>query len=204
MVSESTSRNTIVRLGKSLLIMITWIAVSASCTSPLEINVDRTIVNVDGSVHPKRLSFFYYFADSAYEAIVSDTTYLNEILIERSQTPWTVTVPQFVFELPNSIHPTPATTPLVRSFSLSCEKYIIDGIYRSCVGSNAWVDGEYLDQAYTPVPFRWDADNTINRILLAWIQPSEQNLIKGRVLISVTDPITKISRNYNGLITMEY
>ena len=66
----------------ALMIAVGAVVLLHACSSPLDLDVDRTKNYPDGGTHPTRLSLYYYFGDSAYEAIVTDTLLLNNIWIE--------------------------------------------------------------------------------------------------------------------------
>ncbi len=174
------------------------------CDSPMSLDVNRTTWYADGAVHPSRLQFFYYFADSAYEAIVTDTSFLNQIWIERSQSPWTITVPQFLFQLPSSVRATSTTSPLVRSFCFGFDQHPVDGLFRSCINMNSWLEGEFIESNLTVSPFHWMANTSNRQILIAWYKPIDNNLLKGRIVIRVQDPVTYRLVSYNALLTLEY
>lgn len=178
---------------------------TVGCQSPMDLDVDRQQWYSDDALNPKRLSLYYYFGDSAYEAIVTDTSFLNQIWLERSTKPWQITIPEFIFSLGDTIHATLGTTPLVRQFSFSTYKQNVDGFYRSCTGANSWIEGEYYDQMYVRQQFRWMTNALDKKILLAWFQPDGQQLIKGRMAIRVANPANTLdTATFNGLFTMEY
>ncbi len=175
-----------------------------SCSSPMELDVSREMWYTDGAIHPNRLTLYYYFGDSAYEAIVTDTSFLNQIWIERGHTPWQVTVPQFVFQLDTALHATWTQPTLVRAFCFSFQRYNVDALYRSCQNANSWIEGEYLDITYSRVPFRWMTNDSTKVIQIAWFKPEEQNLLKGRLQIQVLNPSHQQMATFNGLLTMEF
>jgi hypothetical protein len=155
-------------------------------------------------VHPTRLTLYYYFADSAYEAIVTDTTFLHQIWIERDREPWQVTVPYFSFQLDTTIKASINQTPLVRTFCMSFQRYSIDGLYRTCVNTNSWLEGEYIDASYLTQQFHWPANNNDKKIQIAWFHPESEKLLKGRVAIQVRNPVGPNTVTYNALMTLEY
>lgn len=175
-----------------------------ACQSPMALDVDRTTWYSDSSIHPKRLSLYYYFGDSAYEAIVTDTAFLEAIWIERNQDPWRITIPRFNFALSDTLKATISNNPLVREFCLSVDQQKIDGFFRTCTGANSWLSGEYFDMLYNRSNFRWLANSQDRTIMLAWFKPDNQNLVKGRMVIRVANPvITTDTATYNGLFTIE-
>lgn len=176
-----------------------------SCQSPMDLDVDRKEWYSDGALNPSRLSLYYYFGDSAFEAIVTDTSFLHQIWLERSSTPWQITIPEFNFSLGDTIHATFDYSPIVRQFSFSTTRQNVDGFYRSCVGGQSWIEGEYFDAMYQRQQFRWYTNNNDKKILLAWFQPDGQQLIKGRMVIRVANPANSLdTATFNGLFTLEF
>lgn len=192
-------------MKQTLLFFVLVIGILTSCQSPMDLDVDRKEWYSDGAIHPNRLSLYYYFGDSAFEAIVTDTSFLNTIWIERNLTPWQVTIPEFNFSLGDTIHATYGQTPLVRQFCFSTYKQRTDGFYRSCVGNNSWIEGEYYDAMYQRQTFRWMTNSGDKKILIAWFQPDGQQLIKGRMAIRLANPANPLdTATFNGLFTLEY
>jgi len=189
---------------RPLLLSLLAIVVMSACTSPLDLDVDRDKSYVDGAFHPKRLSFYYHFADSAYEAIVVDTSFLNTIWIEPSEPFYEITIPEFIFELPRSIEPTLQHTPFVSRFSFATQQRPADGLYRLCINTNTWMDGAYIDQYGITVPFHWYADDQGRQVRLAYYQLPAERLIKGSAQIAIADPAGARYVTYRALITMEY
>ena len=193
---------------KALVVGLMALALISSCTSPLDLEVNRDKAYADGSFHPKRLSFYYHFADSAYEAIVVDTTFLNSIWIDQTEPFFEVTIPEFVFQLPQTIEPTLEHTPFVSTLCFASNEQPADGLYRLCINSNSWMEGAYIDQFGIMVPFRWPnpwyADDQGRQIRLAYYQLPRERLIKGSMQIALTDPATARFVTYRALITMEY
>ncbi len=189
---------------KPLLLSILAILAMSSCTSPLDLDVDRDKAYADGAFHPKRLSFYYHFADSAYEAIVTDTSFLNTIWIEQTEPFFEITIPQFVFELPQTIEPTLQHTPFVSTLCFATQKRPADGLYRLCINDNSWMDGAYIDQFGITVPFHWEADDQGRQIRLAYYQLPRERLIKGSIQVALADPAGARYVTYRALITMEY
>lgn len=175
-----------------------------SCTSPLDIDVDRTKSFSDGSVHPLRLSLFYYFGDSAYEAIVTDTSFLNSIWIEPSSGMFEVTIPNLQFNLPDSARGAVGQTPFVKSFCFSSNRKPSDGSYSSCMSANSWIAGVYLDDNDKWQTFHWPADDRGRQIRLAYYHVEGQKLVKGVIQILVLDPKRARYESYRAVISMEY
>jgi hypothetical protein len=200
------SASTLARSAKwtPWLAAIVTTIVMASCTSPTDLDIERTKTYMDGAVHPTRLSFYYYFGDSAYEAIVSDTSLLNSVWIERGTTPWTVTVPLLKFELPDSIHATQQNTPFPRTISFSTTGQLADGVFRTCTNVNSWISGEYLDLYGNRVDFNWMADNTGRQIRMAYQALPDERLVKGSMQIVLADPVKPAFATYRALVTLEY
>ena len=185
----------------ALFVTLTIVA----CTSPLDLDVDRTRTFSDGAKHPLRLTFYYYFGDSAYEAIVTDTAFLNHVWIEEGINAKQVTIPGFIFQLPRPFLPTIEYSPFVNKLCFQTEQQPADGVFRLCQNENSWLQGSYLDATGKPVPFRWMADDLWHRIRLAYYDIPEESLIKGSMQIVIIDPVlpTRIM-SYRALITMEY
>lgn len=186
------------------LVAIVTTIVMASCTSPTDLDIERTKTYMDGAVHPTRLSFYYYFGDSAYEAIVTDTALLNSVWIERGTTPWTVTIPMLQFDLPDTIRATQQNTPFPRTICFSTTQQAADGVFRSCQNNNSWISGEYFDLYGNRVDFNWMADNAGRQIRLAYQALPEEQLVKGSMQIVLADPVKPAFATYRALITMEY
>ena len=189
---------------KALLSAVLVSMFVAACTSPLELDVDRTKAYTDGTVHPKRLSMYYHFLDSAYEAIVTDTGYLNSIWIEPDPAFWRVTIPQLIFELPKTIHPSGQMSPFVHTLCFSTDRQPTDGVYRLCVNDNSWIEGEYLDPFGAVVPFQWYADDRGRQIRIAFYHLPTENIVKASIQVAIVDPSGARYVSYRALITMEY
>lgn len=199
------SVSTLAAGGNRLLVvaMLLGMALLHACSSPMDLDVDRTKVYTDGAVHPTRLTLYYYYGDSAYEAIVSDTSFLNTIWIERSTTPYTVTVPGLQFRLPDTVKGTPLYTPFVREFCFSSTSKACDGVFTMCQSPKSWLSGEYLANGKW-LPFDWMADAQNRQIRLAYFEIPEERLIKGSIQINVADPNYPRYASYRVLLTMEY
>lgn len=181
------------------------LAVAAvACTSPLDLSVERSKTYTDGAVHPTRLSFLYYFGDSAYEAIVTDTSLLNTIWIERGVSPYEITIPWFVFNLPDTVKPASNYSPFVNRLCFSADRVPCDSKYRNYVNKYSWVEGTYLDYNGNDVPFKWYTDYAGRQLRIAWIGIYSERLIKGSLQVLMSDPIAPRYVTYRGHITMEY
>ncbi len=194
------------RGGKQLvamLIMVTAV-LSYACKSPVELDVDRTKAYVDGAVHPTRLSVYYYFGDSAYEAIVTDTAFLNTIWIERSTTPYRLTIPRLEFSLPDTIRPNIDQSPFVRTFCFSTDNMICDGVWNLCQSPSSWMAGEYFTVNETWSPYQWAADDQGRQIRIAFYEVEGARIIKGSTQILVSHPYDSGYESYRALLTLEY
>ena len=192
---------------KAIALLIVGIGLFSACTSPLDLDVERSRTFVDGAKNPTRLSFYYHFGDSAYEALVTDPTFLAKIWIEPQvgSEQLTITVPQFIFQLPINVTPTAEHNPLVKTLCFASHQQPTDGVFRSCTNQNSWMEGLYLDERGDPTPFNWMADNTGRQIRLAYYNVPEENLIKGSMQVIVTEPIYGQNyASYRALITLEY
>lgn len=193
------------------LLLIVAMAIG-SCTSPLELDVDRDATFVDGAAHPKRVSVYYHFADSAYEAIIVDPAWLETVWIEREATlgganafTYAVTIPQLVFEVPLTVRPSSERPVMVRSFSLSCRQQPADGQFRYCVNPNSWIRGLVAnDRGGDPEPFQWLADERGRQLRLAFFAVPEQRIIKGSIQLALVEPRGQKFSTYRALITLEY
>ncbi len=200
------SASTLALGGKRLVAVLAMVTAlfTYACQSPLDLDVDRSKLYTDGALHPMRLSLFYYFGDSAYEAIVTDTAFLNTIWIERSSTPLRITIPRLQFSLPDTIRSTTSISPFVRTFSMSSDNKPCDGVFTMCSSFNSWVSGEYYSNAGIWVPFQWMADDKGRQIRLAFYEVTGERLIKASIQILVTDPTATRYESYRALMTMEY
>ncbi|MBU3742649.1 MAG: hypothetical protein FGM24_10255, partial [Candidatus Kapabacteria bacterium] len=132
------------------------IVLLTACSSPLDLDVDRSTTFNDNIVHPKRISLLYYFGDSAYEAIYIDPAFLQSIDIDTSQNPVLLTIPQF--NTPQFACSASATfTPIVRGFGFSvtdfpCNERIVDIVNRS-----TFFDVEVLRLDGRRLDYQWQA-----------------------------------------------
>lgn len=194
------------RLSRALpaLTIVCMTLLTAACTSPLELDVDRDIRNLDRIVSPTRLSLFYYFGDQSYEAIVINQELLNSIKIDKSTYPCKVTIPQFLFTLSDTMQATPGQSPLVRTFSFSCIAQPADGFSRNAVNKDSWMAGDFIDITGAHYEFKWMADNAGKEISIGYYTVPEVSLVKGFVRFLVIDPATLMPVTSRALLTMEY
>ena len=192
---------------RTRLAIISLVVIAASCSSPLDLDVDRDKEFADGAINPKRISFFYYFGDDGYEAIINDTALLNTIwLIPREQF-YSVTIPKFEFHLPDTLRPGFPYNPFVNSLSFSVEDRLADGFLRLCVNTDTWFKGTYEDQFGNPIQYVWPADDWSHQFRLALYQVEGLRTIKGTVQIVLEDPSFPPGarwRIYNALMTIDY
>lgn len=201
------SASTLVRFVNLRIVTaaILTIIAMAACTSPTDLDVDRSKTYMDGAVHPHRLSFYYYFGDSAYEAIVTDTAMLNSIWIERGTTPWQVTIPLLQFDLPDSIHASGTNTPFPTTVCFSTTKQLADGVFRSCTNPDTWVSGEYIDLYGGVVPFTWLTDNAGRQLRIGYYKVDNEDLVKASLQIVLQDPVRPGAyATYRALVTLEF
>lgn len=184
-----------------------------SCTSPLELDVDRDATFIDGSTHPKRVSVYYHFADSAYEAIIIDPTWLETVWIERAPVPggnadtyrYSISIPQLVFEVPQTVRPSKERPVMVHRFSLSCRQQPADGQFRYCINPSSWIQGLIFDErGGDPEPFQWLADERGRQLRLAFFAVPQQRIMKGSIQLALVEPRGQRYSTYRALITMEY
>lgn len=187
-----------------ILVIGSVVLLLGACSSPLDLDVDRTKHYPDGGTHPKRLSLYYYYGDSAYEAIVTDTTLLHKIWIERGSTPYRITVPSLEFHLPDTIKASPQFTPFVRAFAFSSTAVPCDGQFVMCTSPSTWLAGEYLTQRGTWEPFQWSTDTGNRQLRIAYYDVPSERLLKASLQILVGDPVLPRYASFRALITLEY
>lgn len=192
------------------------VLLTASCSSPLDLDVDRTVNTIDHKFSPTRMSLFYYFGNEGYEAIVVDTNLLKTIIIDKSvysdTYECTVTIPQFLFTLSDDLNDTLAVrpySPFVRAFSFSTLAQPADGNYRNSVGNTSWMACEYLDIDNSIKRVNWPANNAGKEIRIGFYTVKGENLVKGFAQIIIinpapADPTKPEFVAYNALITMEF
>lgn len=194
------------------LTFLAVIAIVAACTSPLELDVDRDKTFIDGTAHPKRVSIYYHFADSAYESMITDPALLESIWIERVQGPsslgtkdlYSVTIPELAFTVSNELRPSKERPVMIEAFSFSCEKQPADGEFRFCVNPQSWIRGRYLEEREAQIPFFWLADDRNRHIRAAFSALPEQRMIKGSIILGVTEPRGQRSVTCRARVTLEY
>lgn len=189
---------------KNLVIALALGICLAACQSPTDLDVDRSLKYMDGAVHPNRLSFYYYFGDSAYEAIVTDTSMLNTVWIEGRTNNYAVSIPQFIFSLPDTLQTTASHTPFVKKLCFSITKKPCDGVFTNCLNANSWLAGEYIGTNNSIVPFQWSTDNISRQLRLAFYKVDGLNMVKGAMQIVIADPMYPRFEIYHALITMEF
>lgn len=196
------------RYGNVMAVVIAVIVSASllfSCSSPNDLDVPRVTWYSDGAVHPSRLSIYYYYGDSAYEAIVTDPSLLNSIWLEYSTSPCEITIPQLVFALPDTITATPEYTPLISSFSISTQRQPADGEFRVCSNAESWIAGDYIEQDGRKTSFKWGFDSTLRQIRVAYYMVPGENLLKGSFQFIVADPRYPARyQTYRALVTIEY
>jgi hypothetical protein len=191
-------------MRRTLFIIGVVVLMLQACTSPLDIDVDRTKHYPDGGTHPTRLSLYYYFGDSAYEAIVTDTTLLNNIWIERGATPYRITIPTLEFHLPDTIKASAQFTPFVRAFAFSSTNVLCDGQFTMCTSPLSWLAGEYLNPKGAWEPFKWSTDTDNRQLRIAYYDVPTERLVKASLQILVGDPYVQRYSSFRALITLEY
>ncbi len=192
--------------GSNMVVGVIALAImvlASACSSPLDLDVDRSKTYVDGSLHPQRLQLYYYFGDSAYEAIVTDTALLNSIWIETLDSTRAVTLPRLQFSLPDTIKATAAFTPFVRTFCIAAQSKPCNGVFTMCINPNSWISGDYRSQDGQWYPFHWMSDNRNRQLRLAFYEIPGERLIKGSLQILVADPETSRYETYRALLTIE-
>lgn len=192
--------NTIHRIVALACVVLTLV----SCSSPLDLDVDRDIKNIDNIVSPSRLSMYYHFGDQGYEAIVTNEALLKSILIDKSSNPCKITIPQFLFTLSETDTATPAYTPFIRTFSFSSIAQPADGFFRNAVNKESWIAGDYIDFTSAHQEFNWMADNSGREIRIAYYTVADEKIVKGFVQFLVADPATPRYVTFRALLTMEY
>lgn len=191
-------RNALITVIGSFMLLL------GACSSPLDLDVDRTKNYPDGGTHPTRLSLYYYFGDSAYEAIVTDTTLLHKIWIERGSNPYRITIPTLEFHLPDTIKASPQFTPFVRAFAFSSTDVLCDGQFTMCTSPLTWLAGEYLTQQGTWESFQWSTDTDNRQLRIAYYDVPQERLVKASLQILVGDPVLPRYASFRALITLEY
>ncbi|CAN5549721.1 hypothetical protein BH10BAC6_BH10BAC6_00160 [soil metagenome] len=176
----------------------------ASCKSPLELDVDRSMRYLSGEVPAKRASLYYYYADSSYEVVFSDTALLNTIVIDTLSEPMYVTIPQIATPRFGCI-PTSTETPIVNAFSFSINHVMTNDSSSACVNPKTYFYAQHLDKYGATQDYQWFADYTGRRLDIGFIELRKLRTIKGRIVIRVVNPEnpTKIMTT-NALLTLDY
>ena len=188
---------------RTLPTILALIVVISACSSPLELDVDRTLSYNDGLVQPKRMSLLYYYGDSAYEALYVDTTFLSTVLIDTTTRPYRVTIPQ----MNTPLFPCRATadqTPLVRGFGFSITKHPCTEQLTAIANPYTYVSVELLDNNGRNSEQDWTIGTRGTRFYIGLLASPENRLIKGRLTIHVPDPDRPRTLTYHGVLTIEY
>lgn len=192
------------RTAMQFLLASCLVLTFVSCSSPLELDVDRDVRNIDNIVSPSRLSMYYYFGNQGYEAIVTNEALLKSILIDQSTYPCKITIPQFLFTLSATDTATPAFTPFIRTFSFSSIAEPADGFFRNAVNKDSWITGDYIDITNAHQEFNWMADNSRREIRIAYYTVADEKIVKGFIQFLLLDPATPRHVTFRALLTMEY
>jgi len=184
------------------LVMVFLLALT-SCSSPLDLDVDREMSYRDDIVHPRRMSLLYYFGDSAYEAIYIDPALLASIEIDTATRPFVVTIPQLNTPL-FACSASEAFSPIIQGFGFStiaqpCNERIVDIVNRS-----TFMNVETLQRDGSRREYLWVVDGVSRRMRLGFVASPENRLIKGRIALSVADPDRPRVLSYYGILTIEY
>lgn len=186
------------------LILCVLVFTLASCKSPLELDVDRSMRYLSGEVPAKRASLFYYYADSSYEAIFSDTALLNSIVIDTLSEPMYVTIPQLATPrfgcVPNSTE-----TPIVNAFSFSVDHMMTNDSSSACVNPKTYFYAQHLDKFGATQDYQWFADYAGRRLDIGFVELRKLRTIKGRIVIRVVNPENPMKiMTTNALLTLDY
>lgn len=179
--------------------------IAGACSSPLDLDVDRSIKYVDDVVSPHRATLFYYFADSAYEAIYADPRLLNGIRIDTSVTPARISISQIVSPRFSAVasaqHPV-----MVEAFGFGLHDYPADESIRDVINGSTFLNVNLLQSDnVTARSYLWFIDGISRRLRIGFIHQREKRVVKGRVVINVTDPYRSNNvATYYGLLTLDY
>jgi len=185
----------------ALTVLVTLIA---SCTSPLDLDVDRSMRYLNGEVPVKRASLYYYYADSSYEVIYSDTALLNTIVIDTLSVPMRVTIPRLATPQFGCM-PTPTETPIVNAFSFSVDHMMANDSSSSCVNSKTYFNAKHMDLFGTTNDYQWFADASGRRMDIGFIELRKLRTVKGRIVIRVVNPDNPLRvMTTNALLTLDY
>lgn len=192
------------RTASTIVTTVALVLTLASCKSPLELDVDRSMRFLSGEVPAKRASLYYYYADSSYEAIFSDTALLNTIVIDTLSEPMRVTIPQLATPrfgcLPNTTE-----TPIVNAFSFSVDHMKTNDSSTTCVNTKTYFYAKHMDIFGAMQDFQWFADSVGRRLDIGFIELRKLRTVKGRIVIRVINPDdpTKVMTT-NALLTLDY
>jgi hypothetical protein len=173
------------------------------CSTPLDLDVDRSMVYNDGTVHPKRVSLLYYFGDSAYEAIFIDKTLMESIVIDTSSSTYRITIPQMATPM-FSCTANWDYTPLVKGFGFSVDRQECDENVIDVVNRRTYVNVEMKHVDGRRADYLWFVDGSTKRMRVGFVASPENHLIKGRLIIHVVDPDRPRVLSYYGILTVEY
>lgn len=184
-------------------IMVTVVIVG-SCSSPMELDVPRTRIYLDSLVNPTRMSLYYYYADSAWEAVYTDPLVLSKCFIDTGAAPFNVTIP--ALRTPKfACMPTDYYSTVVTSFSFSSIRQACDGMSQNCIGSNAYMFAKHKGVGDSISEHLWFADMSGRQIRIGYTAVPELRLVKGRINLSVIDPLlTSRFLSFNAILTIEY
>lgn len=176
-----------------------------ACSSPLELDVDRSMKYVDDVVSPHRATLFYYFADSAYEAIYSDPRLLSGIRIDTSSTPAKITISQIVSPR-FAAQPSPNQPVMVEAFGFGLHDHPTDEVVRDVVNGSTFLNVNLLQSDNVSTrSLLWFIDGATRRLRVGFIHERDKRVVKGRVIINITDPYRNNEvATYYGLLTLDY
>jgi hypothetical protein len=192
---------------KHIYIAISLVLISAlgSCSSPLDLDVDRSVRYIDNVVSPHRAALFYYFADSAYEAIYSDARLLGGIKIDTSVTPARISIvqinsPRFL-AVPSFSQPV-----MVEAFGFGLHDHPADETVRDVVNGSTFLNVNLLQSDnVTTRSYLWFIDGVSRRLRIGFIHQPEKRVVKGRIIINIIDPHRNNAvATYYGLLTLDY
>lgn len=188
---------------RTLPTILALLVIVSACSSPLDLDVDRTLTFDDGLVQPKRMSLLYYYGDSAYEALYVDTTFLSTVLIDTTIRPYRVTIPQ----MNTPIFPCSATadhSPLIRGFGFSVSRHPCNEQLTAIANPYTYVNVELLDNNGRRSNQDWTIGTRGTQFYVGLLASPENRLIKGRLTIRVPDPDRPRTLTYHGVLTIEY
>ena len=178
--------------------------VISACKSPLALDVDRTMHYIDGGVTPTRVSLYYYYADSSYEVIFTDSTLLNTIRIDTNTTPFLVTIPQLATPKFSCV-PNTYETPIVNAFSFSVDHMKANDSSAICVNPKTYFYAQHMNTTGFVSDYQWFADSTGRRLDVGFVSLPDLHTVKGRVVIRVVNPdMPTLMMTFNALVTIDY